>query len=358
MTQSLRYRWLRIVARAGIILLVILGISQAVRRAVDELQANQTEIVERIEQLETREKLTDDLTEKQEIRSQIAVLRPQIVSVWNVRPIPILLALVLSIVGLLPSSWYWLKVLRSFKQDVPWVPTFEAYFLGHLGKYIPGKAMVFVLRLGRMRTLGVPLGIGTVSIFVETLTVMAVGAAVGGVMLQFTSSPRWLQVSAFLGVLAAAIPTVPGLFSSVIKIVAKNRIGSTTKIISQGLTWSLFFWGWMGLVIGWLVQGIAVWLVVMSIVPGTVESPLLSWSIYAACTATATLSVVAGFVSFLPGGAGIRELVIILMLGAIIGSAPALFAAILLRLISLAAEIFLFIAMNVILRWSGRTSSV
>jgi glycosyltransferase 2 family protein len=358
MTQSLRYRWLRIVARAGIILLVVLGIGQAIRRAVNELQTNQIEIVDRIRDLEDRERFSTDLAEKQDLRNEIDSLKPQIVSLWNVKPTPLLAALMLSIIGLLPSSWYWMEVLRSFQQKVPWVPTFEAYFLGHLGKYIPGKAMVFVLRLGRLRSLHVPLGVGTVSIFIETLTVMAVGAAVGGVMLQFTTAPRWLQAAAWLGVVAAAIPTVPGLFANLIKLVAKKRIGATTQIVGQGLTWTLFLRGWASLSIGWLVQGIAVWLVVLAIRPGAGETSMMTVSIYAACTAAATLSIVAGFVSFLPGGAGVRELVIILLLGPIIGTAPALFAAILLRLISLAAEVVLFITFNLLLRCANRTVSV
>ncbi len=53
----------------------------------------------------------------------------------------------------------------------------------------------------------------------------------------------------------------------------------------------------------------------------------------------ATLSVVAGFVSMLPGGAGVRELVVTLVLAPTIGSAPALAVAVWMRLVSLAAEI-------------------
>ncbi len=64
-----------------------------------------------------------------------------------------------------------------------------------------------------------------------------------------------------------------------------------------------------------------------------------SGTFFLSCIAAATLSVVAGFVSMLPGGAGVRELVVTLVLAPTIGSAPALAVAVWMRLVSLAAEI-------------------
>ncbi len=54
--------------------------------------------------------------------------------------------------------------------------TLRAYYIGHLGKYVPGKAMVVILRTVMVRGHRVDAAVAAVSVFFETLTMMAVGA--------------------------------------------------------------------------------------------------------------------------------------------------------------------------------------
>src|SRR5262249_52279900 len=58
----------------------------------------------------------------------------------TVRPEWLALSAVLYLVGLAGSAWYWYHLLRVFGEGPRLVPTFRAYYLGHLGKYVPGKA--------------------------------------------------------------------------------------------------------------------------------------------------------------------------------------------------------------------------
>ncbi|MDP7206105.1 MAG: hypothetical protein QGH11_11065, partial [Pirellulaceae bacterium] len=53
--------------------------------------------------------------------------------------------------GLVPCWWYWRYTLRSMGQSPALLGSLAAYFIGHLGKYVPGKAMVVVLRAGYIR---------------------------------------------------------------------------------------------------------------------------------------------------------------------------------------------------------------
>ena len=46
---------------------------------------------------------------------------------------------------------FWHRTLRSLGQPVTLGDTLRAFFIGHLGKYVPGKAMVIVLRSGLLR---------------------------------------------------------------------------------------------------------------------------------------------------------------------------------------------------------------
>ena len=82
----------------------------------------------------------------------------------------------LYLVGLLPEGLFWQRALRAMGQEAPLGRTLRAYYIGHLGKYVPGKAMVVVLRTGLICGPGVDAGIAAASVFLETLTMMAVGA--------------------------------------------------------------------------------------------------------------------------------------------------------------------------------------
>ena len=101
-------------------------------------------------------------------------------------------------IGMMPAAAAWLQTLRAFGQNVPFWFGLHTYFLGHLGKYVPGKAMVIVMRVGRLAPLGIEIKPTVVSIFVETLTSIAVGAIVGSVFIFFAPEfpPAWMVAGA------------------------------------------------------------------------------------------------------------------------------------------------------------------
>src|SRR5690349_10830333 len=51
-----------------------------------------------------------------------------------------------------PCGWFWHGVLRGLGQHPARYAAMRAYFIGHLGKYVPGKAMVVVLRTALIRS--------------------------------------------------------------------------------------------------------------------------------------------------------------------------------------------------------------
>ena len=58
---------------------------------------------------------------------------------------------VIYLVGLLPAGLFWWRVLWVLGQKTRFLDTMRAYYIGHLGKYVPGKAMVVVLRAGLLQ---------------------------------------------------------------------------------------------------------------------------------------------------------------------------------------------------------------
>lgn len=80
----------------------------------------------------------------------------------------------LYLLGSLLCGLFWHRVLRTLGQNVSLSIALRAYFIGHLGKYVPGKAMVVILRAGLVRGPGVEAPLAVVSVFFETLTMMSV----------------------------------------------------------------------------------------------------------------------------------------------------------------------------------------
>ncbi|NLX57198.1 MAG: hypothetical protein GXY58_18985, partial [Planctomycetaceae bacterium] len=112
------------------------------------------------------------------------------------------LAAVSYVAGLAPCWVFWHRTLWAMGQRPRWQESLRAHWIGHLGKYIPGKAMVVVLRTGLVYSERVNRTVAATSVFVETLTMMAVGAFVAAVCLLLTNQNvllMWLAVGMMVG---------------------------------------------------------------------------------------------------------------------------------------------------------------
>jgi len=252
-------------------------------------------------------------------------------------------------VGMMPAAVAWLQTLRAFGQTVPFWVGLHAYFIGHLGKYVPGKAMVVVLRVGRLAPLGIEIKPTIVSIFVETLTSIAVGAIVGCIFIFLTPEfpPPWLVMGAAICIPCSFVCLLPHTFRAILAILAKSKIGRMPRSVSEAFTWRMMIrtCAWMAL--GWLLHGTAGWLVLSGIqsTPG-----LWTFQAWAACVSAVSLGAVVGFASMLPGGAVVRELVITGLLSNIVPQPIALFAAIAFRIANLIAEFLVIGAISLVKR--------
>jgi uncharacterized membrane protein YbhN (UPF0104 family) len=281
-------------------------------------------------------------------------LRSKIQESWtefrqNPRPVHaewIALSAALYIAALLPEGLFWLWALRALGQEVKGFETLRAYYIGHLGKYAPGKAMVVVLRAGLIHSHRVNTGIVVASIFLETLTMMSVGACIAVPVLAFRLSSR-PDVLALAGATAvvAFLPTLPPVFSHLAKLL---RIGRSSPEVAQklvGFDYRTLACGWLVVVLGWVAMGASVWAMLHALdLPADWQH---HWYLY---TAIAAAAVVLGFAAIiLPAGVVVREFVFTELLGPLVGAQQALIVALGLRLTWLVAEI----VVSVILYFAG-----
>ena len=152
----------------------------------------------------------------------------------------------------------------------------------------------------------------------------------------FHGQPLLLGTSLVL-LAVAGLPTFPPMFRRLVRLVGFGRLkpGMLEKL--DGLGYKIVLLGWMLNVIGWAILGLSYWAVLRAL--GTESgNPFAQLHLY---TAGVSLAVVAGFVSFVPGGAVVREAVLteFIVEALCVSDAVALAAAVLLRLAWLAAEL-------------------
>jgi uncharacterized membrane protein YbhN (UPF0104 family) len=210
------------------------------------------------------------------------------------------------------SGLFWLRLMYLFDQRVDAARAFKAYFVGHLGKYLPGKAWALWLRGDLVRGPHVSMSVSIVTAFYEVLTTMATGALVAAVVF-FVEPPqfRGLDFPPYLTGLfllaACGVPLLPGVFNILATRLARKFEGFAVFHVPR-LRLSILLQGIALISVGWGLMGLSVWLCLAGVLEPTPELTLGTWAYYCAIIG---LAYVIGFAAFvLPAGFGAREWVL------------------------------------------------
>jgi uncharacterized membrane protein YbhN (UPF0104 family) len=247
-------------------------------------------------------------------------------------------AALLYLAGLSLCALYWRRLLGHLGQRPPLLATVRAYFIGQLGKYVPGKALALVLRAALLHRCGVSAGLAGMTAFYEVLTTMAAGALLALALfvalgIAIPGSPSWTAVSSLwtalgtersvwpvdgrliftvtLGlsvlILAPILPVVFNRLADRLSLPFRDRAKPPPRFRASWLVEGLLLTG-----LTWPLFGIALALALQA-VPGAAlpwDLPALAW-----LTAVMALSYVAGFAVLVsPGALGVREAFLALLL--------------------------------------------
>ncbi len=255
----------------------------------------------------------------------------------TIQPSWLVAAGVLYLLGLAPSGWFWRRLMVALGQKPGVVDAMTAYFIGHLGKYVPGKALVMVIRAGMIRGPLVDVKVAAACVAIETLTMMAVGAVIALIVLSSVVSGAyaWVVPVAALATGIGLLIFLPALRHA-LKIVERRKPLWLENLALRDLSWKVLVPGWLWITLGWALQGLSLWATLRAL-GATDLGPISDLPL---CTAAASISVVAGFLSFFPAGLVAREAVMLLVLDAAgIDPSLALAVAVLQRLVSLVSEL-------------------
>lgn len=238
----------------------------------------------------------------------------------------------LYLLGLTMWGLYWFRLMRLFDQHVTLPVALRAYFLGQLGKYVPGKAWALVVRADQAAGPGVNFGVSVVTAFYEVFTSMASGALVAAVVFYF-EPPVFRGYDFpphFTGLILLAvcgIPLLPGVFNFMATRLGR-RFRSLDVLHMPRMKLPVLLQGIALCSLGWGMMGLSLWMCLASILDPVPELTMGSWAYYCAIVG---LAYALGFAAFvLPAGAGVREWVLVEFLLFLDSSKAILAAAVLL----------------------------
>ncbi|MDO4550465.1 MAG: lysylphosphatidylglycerol synthase transmembrane domain-containing protein [Planctomycetia bacterium] len=241
-----------------------------------------------------------------------------------------------------PAS-YWYVVLRYLGQSPTYFQTVRAHIIGHIGKYVPGKFMVVLMRTSMLHGKGTETSPTIISIFLEGFVQMATGALL--VLCVFlwwavtSLETKWLPYVIPLMVISG-LPFFPPIFKKIVKMVVAKKYSDHLQCLDH-FRWTTILFG-LPLMAGyWMLLALSYWALLQGL---SLEMPLSEFPRYLATIASA---MVAGFVLvFMPGGLGVREAFTVPLMAPFLegivpgaGVAVAVIAAIILRLVWLTTEL-------------------
>jgi len=203
---------------------------------------------------------------------------------------------------------FWILLLRVLGERPKLPAAIRAYYIGHLGKYVPGKAWALILRTTLVQGPGVRLGVAALTATYETLTTMATGALLAVILFTLVAVDQTGMGWKAIGLLAlAGIPILPGVFNWLVRRLSAPfqqagapllpRLRSTTLLRGIALTGC-----------GWCLLGAGLWATLQALLP---QPQSWEWTAWGRYTAFIGLAYVAGYLTLpAPGGLGVRELIL------------------------------------------------
>ena len=247
---------------------------------------------------------------------------------------PILgLSLLCYLAGMAVFAEFWRRAVGALEGKLPRVDCHFAYFVSQLGKYVPGKAWVILIRYGLIGKNRLSFRAATASSIYETFSVMGSGALLAFLaLLLLGADPTllWLALGLSAALLAASHPPVSSWIAG-LAASGTGREGNPMPVPAWRVLWK----GAPLLILGWILAGASFPLAGAGIgvaYPGPSEVVLTA--------AAAGLAVAAGFVVLVaPAGLGVREWLLVQTLGPSVGEGPAALVAVAARGLQVCGEL-------------------
>jgi uncharacterized membrane protein YbhN (UPF0104 family) len=245
----------------------------------------------------------------------------------------VLLAFFFGLCGLFGSLMVWREILADLGSRLSIPEAARIMFIGQLGKYVPGSIWPVLAQSELGADRGIPRSRSAVSVLVSYAVMTTSGVVAAIVTLPFANAASIAQYFWILFLLPVAAvllspPVLNRLLKFVVRVSGQPVLQETVSYrgLARTMLWALFGWSANGLMVYVLMRQLAGHPQGLLLV--SIGAYSLSWSV--------------GFLAvFAPAGAGVREAIMVAVLGAVLGArashAP-LTVALLCRALSVLAD--------------------
>jgi len=267
----------------------------------------------------------------------VIVIVAALVTQWpEVRPqlgrasAPYLLGSFVAVVtALLFGMFGWRALVADLGSPLKLAPAARIFFVGQVGKYLPGSLWPVLAQMEMGRDEGVPRSRMAVS-FLVTLVVSVLTGLVFGLPALLAGGGRNLA----LGIAAMAVgaplllspPLLNGLISLGLRVL--RRAPLEHPLSGGGIRRAVLFY-----LLSWLAYGVHLWLLAVDLGASPLRAFPVSVGAYCVAATLGMLFVIA------PAGAGVREMLLIVGLASVLSSGGATAVAVLSRLVVMLGDV-------------------
>ncbi len=242
----------------------------------------------------------------------------------------VLLAFAFCLCGLFCSLMVWRELLADLGSRLSIPEAWRIMFIGQLGKYVPGSIWPVLAQSELGADRGVPRSRSAVSVLLSYAVMTCSGLVVAMVTLPFATAGSIAQYFWVLFLVpVAAVLLSPPVLNRLLRLVLRV---SRRPVVQQNVSYRGLARTMVWALAGWSFNGLMVY-VLMRPLAGHPQGTLL------VSVGAFSLSWAVGFLAvFAPAGAGVREAVMVAVLGAATTPATALTVALLCRALAVVAD--------------------
>lgn len=222
----------------------------------------------------------------------------------------------------------WRTIVTDLGSRLPLQQAARIYFVGQVGKYVPGSVWPVVAQMEMGRDAGVPRARMAVSFMVSLLVSVVVGLGIGLPTL-VSSGQSWVPalVAVVLGLVVVLWPTVVNrVVDRGLRLVRhpplEHQLSRSALLRCAGIY-----------LLSWAAFGLHLWFLSIDLGADPLTSLPVAIAAFAVAANLGTLFIVA------PAGAGVREVLIVVGLAPVLASGPATAAALVSRLLVTVADV-------------------
>lgn len=254
----------------------------------------------------------------------------------RIGPVSLLGAVVLSLLSPFLTVCGWRVLMADLGSRLHIAPASGVFFVGQLGKYLPGSVWSVVVQADMAHRLGVPRRrtavVGLLTIALSALTGMIAGLpALPSLLTRGQVTLPWWAIFVVIGVLGLLLwpPLLNWGIRRLLTLLRRDPLDHDLTHAAVGLS-AMWF------TLSWLVGGLSIWVMARNVAPDDADVShllLMSVSGYLLAAGIGMFSVV------VPAGVGVRDGVLVLLLATSMSVAAATAVVVVARFLTVVADV-------------------